>query len=132
MTAPKKLPPPLEHAEQVAFFQRVDTSPFTKHLPIYAVPNAGGYTGNFKSNVVRAVRMKQEGVRRGPPDINVDVARQGYHGLRIEMKRQRGGSLSPDQKAWHILLREHGYHVAVCYGAEPAWNTLLSYLGIDR
>ena len=132
MTVPKKPTPPLEHAEQVAFFQRVDMSPFTKHLPIYAVPNAGGYTGNFKSNVVRATRMKKEGVRRGPPDINVDVARRGYHGLRIEMKRQRGGSLSPDQKAWHTLLREQGYYVEVCYGAEPAWNTLLSYLGIDR
>ncbi len=116
-----------EHDAQVEFFRRVDADARTQHLLIYAVPNAGGYSGGFKANAVRAARMKAEGVRKGPPDINVDEARGGYHGLRIEMKHGKNRP-TPDQRAWHDALQARGYAVHVCYSADAAWACLLAYL----
>lgn len=120
-----KLPVPLEHHEQKLFFQMVDVAPRTKHLPIYAVPNGG------HRHKATAGKLKAEGVRAGFPDINVDVpCGTAYHGLRIELKRQSRSlsSVAPAQSAWHKLLRQHGYAVAVCYGALEAWGVLTAYL----
>jgi hypothetical protein len=44
---------------------------------LYAVPNGG-----FRHKAV-AGKMKAQGVRAGVLDFNLDVARGGYHGLRI-------------------------------------------------
>lgn len=116
-----------EHDIQAAFFRLVLTSPKTRHLLIYAVPNAGGYVGGFAANAVRASRMKAEGVRRGPPDVNVDVPSSGFHGLRIEFKAGRG-RLTPEQAAWGEALTEQGYYVTVCRSALEAWAVLADYL----
>ena len=71
-----------EHREQKALFEWVNAS-VKKHpdlLEMYAVPNGG------KRHVSVARKLKAEGVRAGRPDINLDVARCGYHGARIELK----------------------------------------------
>jgi hypothetical protein len=76
-----------EHTEQVRFFELVDL--YIPRYPelknVYANPN-----GSLR-NLIVAKKLKAEGVRPGVPDIIVDVARHGYHGLRIEMKRSDGG-----------------------------------------
>ena len=59
---------------------------------LYAVPNGG-----FRHKSV-AGRMKAQGARAGVPDFNLDVARGPYHGLRIELKRRVGGTVSNAQK----------------------------------
>lgn len=121
-------PVPHEHNMQVAFFKLVDMHPIYRTAAIYAVPNAGGYTGGFKSNAARAARMKAEGVRRGPPDINVDHAAGGYHGLRIELKHGKNKP-TPEQAEWHQRLRHANYKVEVAYSSGQAWEMLNAYFG---
>ncbi len=76
-----------------------------------------------------AVKLKASGVKKGFPDIQLCVARQGYHGLFIELKRVKPkGVVSPEQREWIWYLRDAGYEVWVCYGAEEAKNTILEYL----
>lgn len=74
------------------------------------------------------VKMKKQGMEPGDPDIRLDVPRGEYHGLRIELKRVKGGTVSDDQKRVIKMLQEQGYYVEVCKGHIEAINTILRYL----
>src|SRR5271163_1122383 len=75
-----------------------------------------------------ARKMKRAGLCAGPPDINIDIARHGFHGFRGEMKREKGGTLSEGQEAWHIRLHEEGYYVCVARGAKAMIAEIKWYL----
>lgn len=117
---------PLEHDEQVAYIQWADM--FFNNLDcfVFSIPNGG------KRNKVVAVKLKKEGVKKGIPDLFLCQARHGYHGLFIEMKRLKGGSLSKDQKKKKFLLEKQGYAVAVCKGADHAIRVTKSYMLDDE
>jgi hypothetical protein len=51
-----------------------------------------------------------------------------YCGLYIELKRSKGGTVSPEQKIWMSLLRQQGYQVVVCKGAAAAKLEIERYL----
>lgn len=53
--------------------------------------------------------MKAAGVKPGVPDMFLPVAREGCHGLYIELKRRDGGRVSPEQTAWMDALARQGY-----------------------
>lgn len=95
---------------------------------LYACPN-GGYR-----NKITASRMHAEGVAPGVPDLDLPVARGGYHGLRIELKRPAEdghpkGVLSYDQKVWLDELNAEGYKAIVAFGWVDAAEQILEYLG---
>jgi hypothetical protein len=92
---------------------------------LYAIPNGG-----FRHKAV-AGKMKAQGVRAGVPDFALDVARGGYHGLRIELKRRVGGTLSPAQRDWIAWLTDQGYLAVVCKGWEEARDKLIEYLSLE-
>ena len=86
------------------------------------IPN-GGYR-----NPREAHNLKLQGVKPGVPDLFLPVARGGWHGLFIEMKRQKGGRLSDDQKAWIDALTDQHYLAVRADGAEQACEILYKYL----
>lgn len=92
---------------------------------LYAVPNGG-----FRHKAV-AGKMKAQGVKAGVLDFNLDVARGGYHGLRIELKRRVGGQVSDAQKIWISWLNSQGYLAVVCRGWEEARERLIDYLSSE-
>ena len=67
----------------------------------------------------------------GYPDVGLDVARRGYHGLRIEMKYGNNKSTNK-QREWQDRLDKEGYCVAVCYSFEEAKRYILWYLGMEE
>jgi hypothetical protein len=75
-----------------------------------------------------AGRLRAEGVKAGVPDLCLPVARGQYHGLYIELKRQRGGRTSDHQSEWLDALSAQGYKAALCYGWEQAAGTIIEYL----
>jgi len=100
---------PSEHAEQVAFvswFRKTYGS-----VRILSVPNGG------QRNKVVAMKLKQEGVSKGVPDLFIPEWR-----LWVEMKRQKGGTLSPEQKDWRDYLIGCGYRWILAKGADDAIN----------
>lgn len=116
---------PTEHSEQVALMQWVRMA-IAKHPELgllYAIPNAA------KRSPRLAAHMKAEGLRSGVPDLCLPVARGGYHGLYIELKRRKGGSVSVEQKTWIDLLNQQKYKAVVCHGWEMAQVVLRAYLG---
>lgn len=98
---------PTEHFEQREFVRWFrQTHPGTR---IFAIPNGG------VRSVATAGRLKAEGVTAGVPDLFIPAL-----GLWIEMKRIKGGSLSPDQKDWIAYLEQCGYRCIVAKGMADA------------
>lgn len=54
--------------------------------------------------------------------------RQGFHGLYVELKRQKGGSLESSQEDIIARLRQAGYRVEVCMGWWEAREAIENYL----
>lgn len=96
-----------EHASQVALISWLEQT--YPDIWFFAIPN-GGRRGKLE-----AMRMKQEGVRPGVPDLMIPALR-----LFIEMKRQEGGSESDNQKQWRSYLNGCGYTSVVCHGHKEA------------
>ncbi len=113
-----------ESQAQAAVFQwaELHRNKYPQLRMMFAVPNGG------KRSVITASIMKREGVKRGVPDILLLHASNGFHGLAIEMKKDKGGVVSPDQKAWISSLTEEGYCARVCHGSFEAVHAIKSYL----
>jgi hypothetical protein len=57
------------------------------------------------------------------------VARLGYHGLYIELKKSDHTNRPTKlQREWLEALEQQGYFTAVCYGYDEAVQTLTDYL----
>lgn len=119
---------PTEEQEQATLFQWANANrhTFPELALLYAVPN-GGYR-----SPVTAAHMKRTGVKRGVPDMCLPVPRKGKHGLYIELKRLKGGKVSPDQIRWMDDLNREGYEVALCCGWVEARNVIVEYLRGER
>lgn len=115
---------PTEEQEQIVVFQWAElmANRYPELNLIMHIPNGG-----LRSKP-EAVRFKRAGVKKGVPDIFLPVPKKGYHGLWIEMKRQKGGRLSPEQKAWIDNLNAQGYLAARCDGADDAIRVIKEYI----
>lgn len=81
------------------------------------VPNGG------KRHVATAKRLKREGTKAGVPDVLIFTPppnARGYRGMAIELKRARGGTVSPEQEQWLSDLRECRWAALVATGASTA------------
>lgn len=102
------LPIPTEEVEQRTFVQWLEL----KHLPYFHVPNS-----TFTKSWSIKNRNTAMGVKAGVPDLFVVLP----HGLlAIEMKRTKGGVVSPAQKYWLNVLEKAGVKTAVTKGAQEA------------
>ncbi len=121
-----KMPVPTESVEQQTLFRWAKLyEPLHPELKrMYHIPNEG------KRSYASGRRMIAEGLKRGVPDICLPVARGGYHGLYIELKRLEGGRLSDDQKEWLGALHDEGYMATMCKGWEAASEVILKYLSL--
>lgn len=109
---------PYEYQEQI-----VAANWLTKNnIPFYHIPNGG------RRNAIEGAKFKAMGVKPGIPDICVIVAKNGFHGLYIELKRKVGGDVSEMQKYWMWELRRQGYDVFVANGADELIKYVQNYL----
>ena len=93
-----------------------------KKIPCFHIPNGG------HRNIHTAAHLKKQGVKAGVPDLCIPLACRDYHGLYIEMKRTKGGTVSAHQQKWLDLLRANGYKAEVCHGAAEAIRTINQYI----
>ena len=117
-----------EHYDQCTVFQWAGYKK-ARHPELallYAVPNSGH---GGKGNVRKGVWLKAEGLKSGVPDICLPVARQGHHGLYIEMKVGKNKP-TDNQKWWLDALAEQGYRTEVADGSVEAIAILMDYLGV--
>lgn len=85
------------------------------------VPN-GGKRGKAEAGIFKAL-----GVSAGFPDLLIldpPPNAPGRAGMAIEMKRVKGGTVSPEQKEWLAALEQRNWITQVCKGATEAIKTL--------
>ena len=116
---------PTEAQEQTWLFQWANAMSMLKYPELellYHCPNGGG------RNPIEGKHLKDQGVKAGVPDVFLPVAKSGFHGLYIEMKRKYGGVLSDEQKAMIGKLRMQHYRVEVCKGWQAAADVIEAYM----
>lgn len=91
---------------------------------IYHVPNGG-----HRHKLV-ALKLKEQGVKAGVPDLVLPMARGGYFGLYIEFKAKPpfDAAVSASQDAYIQALTEQGYLAIVCRGHIDALEAIRAYL----
>ncbi len=86
-----------------------------------AVPNGGA------RNVITGAILKAEGVIPGVADLELNMARGGWHGLKIELKTPKGRQ-SASQKAWQTAIEAQGYKYIIVRSLEEFILEIDKYL----
>ena len=89
---------------------------------LWAIPNGGA------RHIGTAIKLKQEGVTAGVADLFLMIPANGFHGLFIEMKKDKGGRLQQNQENFLNLAESMGYGAEVAYGFEEAQKIIQKYL----
>lgn len=87
-------------------------------------------TGGIAYHPRQLIRQKAMGYQRGVPDVLIFEARQGFHGLAIELKAPNG-RLSDCQHTYLARLRENGFAAHCCYSLQEAIEAVEKYLRIE-
>jgi hypothetical protein len=125
---------PTEAQEQQAVIRWRDLMVSTGQEPRLALLH--GDASGVRVSIGTALKVKKAGAVKGWPDLTLAVpvysdmlGYSGYHGLFIELKRIKNSAVSPEQRRLHELLRDQGYSVHVCKGADAAIRVIKAYLG---
>lgn len=110
---------PSESAEQVGFLQWFEVQ--FPRVWIFHIPNGG------HRNISVAKKLKAEGVKPGVPDLHIPEWR-----LWVEMKREKGGRVSREQREWIDHLEAIGHTVIIGKGAADASRQVLEFYREQR
>lgn len=84
------------------------------NVPFFHIPNEA------KRSERNGYILKRMGLSAGVPDMFICVPSGCYHGLFIELKREKGGKVSDAQREWLDALGKQGYRAIVCKGFDEA------------
>ena len=87
--------------------------------------------GGMRTSYLQAIKMKRTGYVKGFPDLFIYEPNQDFHGLAIEMKKEKGSVASPEQKWWQEQLRNRGYASYICKGSEEAIKVIDEYFNTN-
>lgn len=118
---------PLEKTEQINFID------YCKANNIIAVSTQNGFKmpKTAFNWAAYSNSLKRLGLATGFPDVIILARNKSntHEVLFIEMKRIKGGRVSPEQKEWINKLDSLNYCVGIAYGCDSAIKILNNYLG---
>jgi len=88
---------------------------------------SGSMNGVKLTSALAGKRAKEQGLKKGFPDIFLPVPNGLFHGLFIELKTLTGKQ-TPEQKWWLKELEKQGYCAVVCHGYDDTIETIITYL----
>ncbi len=95
----------------------------------YAVPNGIWIPTPDKHLRMRIIMSQRRlGLRKGIPDIVLDLPLHQWHGARLEMKRDENSAISEEQIAWLERLRKRGFFCELVPGVQGATAAVRRYL----
>lgn len=80
--------------------------------------SGNGFSLDTRNNVQYMAKLKASGLSVGYPDLDVFIG-NGIS-LHIEMKREKGGTVSDAQERWINWFNKNGYKAKICYGFKEA------------
>ena len=88
-----------------------------------------------KNAMIRGAKLKRMGQSRGYWDYDIFIPVKGvtdeidcYELIKIEMKRKKGGVISPEQKKWGEIYKMSGIPCKICKGADEAIDFVEKFL----
>jgi hypothetical protein len=86
--------------------------------------------GSYKQRSITINSARAQGMLNGVSDIQLCVARGGYHGMFIELKRSNGkeSNVTPCQWSFIYAMREQGYYATWCAGHKQAIELITDYM----
>ena len=94
------------------------------HIVCVHIPNESKRTASY------GAKMKRMGLRKGFPDLFLPTAKKGFHGLFIELKRDKASRPTKEQLEWLSYLNREGYRAIVAYGVDEAMKEIANYMEI--
>lgn len=121
----KDLPSPLEYEIQIDIIFWCEQKVYKNNplsLYVHHSPNGG------KRNLVEAKKFRAMGTRAGYPDLTIDIAKGGYNGMKLELKRSRRETTTRNQEAELARLKEEGYYTVACCGYDESIAEIEKYM----
>lgn len=117
-----------EGLEQAALIREIALRYPEASRLLFHVPNGG-----HRHKLV-AIKLKEQGVRAGVPDLVLPMARGGHFGLYIEFKAAppNDAAVSASQHGYIQALNAQGYLAVVCRGNFDAMEVLGAYMLLPR
>ncbi len=81
-----------------------------------------------KRTVVNGSKLKKMGMSKGFPDVAILEPRGDYHGLFLELKRDKTCKLTTEQRLWLTRLKLRKYQAFKCTGFDEAKQVIDSYM----
>ena len=94
------------------------------YLYTHATPNGG-----LRAKVT-AKKLVEEGLKKGYPDLSIDLPAGRYHGMRIELKYGHN-HLTAEQVEWMSRLTAVGYYCFEARSFEEAKAAIQAYIELD-
>ena len=92
--------------------------------------------GGIRTSFKQAVKAKATGYVKGFPDLQVcvpkgrgDIRGGVYHGLFLEIKKDKKSYPTKEQKEWIEYLNEQGYCARVVKGLDESIQVIDDYFG---
>ena len=82
----------------------------------------------IRTSLSVAKKMKASGYVKGFPDLGIFHPTMKHHGMFIELKADKKGYASKEQKEWIEMLNRRGYYAVVCKGFDAAIEQITEYL----
>ena len=86
--------------------------------------------GGIRTSMTQAIMAKKTGYVKGFPDMQICKVNSEYAGLFLEIKADKTGYASKEQKQWVADLNEAGYFAKVVKGLEECMDVLDWYMKI--
>jgi hypothetical protein len=83
--------------------------------------------GGVRTSFMQSARLKMTGYVAGVPDLLIFEPSNGYHGLMIEVKKDKNSYPTKQQKEWIENLNKRGYSAHVAKSFEDAKNVIDNY-----
>lgn len=113
---------------------------FVQYLRLKNIPHnhvANESQSGSKNAMIRGAKLKAIGQSKGVFDYDVYIPYKGVTGetdcyqlIKIEMKRVKGGSVSPEQKNWSKIYEMAGIPNKICKGADEAIEYVEQFIGL--
>jgi len=115
-----------ESIHQKALFNWASNYPALKWM--HSSINGAFLAGNKAQRAKRMAVLKSQGAKSGVWDVFLPVAKNGYHGLYIEMKYGRN-KLTEKQESFGEFVHSEGYLTHTCYSWLEAKDVISDYMG---
>lgn len=112
-----------QHQHNVITWSELHIDKYPELALLHHIPNGGN------RDAVEGKHLKDQGVKRGIPDLHLPIARGQYHSLYLEMKTETGRP-TREQKWWIEQLNKQGQFAEICHGWESAVRVLEWYLNL--